>query len=456
MRELLTLGELLKIKFSFLNKSFMSKIFSFLSKVKNSKVVKFFFMYGMLLFILWILDRHFSISPKLEVIDKFLYLVDDLKYIDHGKENTINKHENLINIKGFNLKGGEVKFKNSKSEIRTFYLYIDEEIYEKEFFGISPIDRCKLSGILDGIKKLKPKAVVIDIDLTPLPNILYKDGRNSVQSTDIAHKRLFKHYAQCEKNLSKVINNMANEGITMILLESGLKDRVPQSFLDSGRIKFGISTVNLVFGIPYTYNLVYESKPTFGGVLFQSMNVNQDQLNINEFHIFYNKFQFQHIQNNNDLKNSIVFLGSFVGDEYITPLRDRTPGVIIHLLGYLTIKNFHENLTKFRRFIIEILPFLGKLTSKALSLLFGYIVSMFIESVAKFLTKINEQHYFRRLALIGLSILTFSSLMFIFANFFLSIQTFLSGFFLLELHLSFIIFGLFFSLIEKFINKVKK
>jgi hypothetical protein len=83
-------------------------------------------------------------------------------------------------------------------------LTIEEETFDKEYGGISPIDRCKLAESIGPVLETNPKILFIDFDLSPLQ--YSNDLLEESLSKEVVNSQYPKNnYQYCQKKLETIL-----------------------------------------------------------------------------------------------------------------------------------------------------------------------------------------------------------------------------------------------------------
>lgn len=209
-------------------------------------------------------------------------------------------------------------------------LTYDQAVFDSEFKGIHPLDRCILNNHLNDILKLNPAVVAIDFDLSPLkyPNAEYQKCQTLLDNT-------LDHFGPKLILIQPVHNrNVSTENY----LDQWVEER------KSNGVMFASPKLQGALGIitdrsPYNNSL---------GISVASKMEPSHHFHINEFkneHVnpinFIQAGNFKNIGSDTglDLHDRPVFLGGTFGidDYYLTPINENVPGAMIHAYDYYSI-----------------------------------------------------------------------------------------------------------------------
>lgn len=339
------------------------------------------------------LDYIFNLKGKINHLDNYIYFLENFRLII---DSSLMQQDELILFGNFYLRGSKLiaSENNSRFDPKVYYLYFDRETYERNFLGLSPFDRCTLKNLLIEVlrnSKEYPKALILDFDLSPL-------GHSNVSLQDQKFlKRVSKHYEKCENELFQFIHSLAEKGILIVLVKTGNGhlERLFEERYNSKNIKFASSYLNQLYGVTYYYDacvsvneiseapnksLIYQSfcpekhVPTIGGMLFSELiNRNHKFDNYEDLRFFFEHVRKEKFEKNDIDGNSIVFIGSTVGDLHEAIFSEKSvPGVKIHAFGFMSLLRHYE-IEKKKGFCDIILKHITSFLEELISFIFGYM-----------------------------------------------------------------------------------
>ncbi|MEM3431599.1 MAG: hypothetical protein QW783_03600, partial [Candidatus Micrarchaeia archaeon] len=333
---------------------------------------------------------------------------------EYWNSRNISIKEKEVKLGDIELKGAKVKLQDSNYNAEAIYLYFDEDSYYRHFMGINPFDRCKLKKIVDEIKflKVKPKALVLDFDLSPLNESLQKKSSDLSMPNYSLYKRFFAHYKTCEESLYRSISKLAEEGTLVVTVKNkngNLKNNF-ESSNNTKKIRFASPNIIQQYGISYKYPICIKdnsnSSDSIGSLLFNELIINsqksmcenqkkeKNKLKKDPFKLLYNEIKIEEINdlNYNLNQNSVIFIGSSINDTHDTILGIKVPGVMLHAIGYLSIIKYYEIERKIPNWLNKVILIFDQIfVKKFISFLFGYFCTNLLSFI--FYKKINPYSF---------------------------------------------------------------
>ena len=285
-------------------REFLNRLDKFLSVIVVSVVVSF------------VATFVFSFAPLAsvsEIKDKALLLASLPIYMLMVEDEEVEtKDKEAITVK--NLKSGE--------ECSVFL--ISPERYNSEFSGISPLDRCYLTDYLKSLKLERYRALVFDLDLSPVCK-----GKN---------RELVEYYHRCQERLDGFLVELSNSGKRIILFDpyypSGSppceavkrwKDKM-ESFQN---VEFASPALSETLGQIIFYKVKDRSGNfTLGARAFGVKEGDGAPINYVDLELLPGPSK----------SSEVAFVGGGYNshDRFLT-LKGRLPGVVVHAMGGLSL-----------------------------------------------------------------------------------------------------------------------
>lgn len=231
-------------------------------------------------------------------------------------------------------------------------IIISNIMYEKEFYSISPLNKDKLNILLNKIINKRPKALVIDLDISP-------DYDFSKSKQTLIDKELYSLLMQNSIDINIILPfaffSKTQENIV-------LKKEWVSNMCKNG-VKFGLPSLNSEMGISLQYhdykNSMSKIASTKNNIICEDINNSLNNLyalSKNYYEEYKNSKQhpinFKNINSHTlvineiddlkkyDLQNKTIFLGGGYGfgDKYITPYGEKF-GVQVHESIFYTISH---------------------------------------------------------------------------------------------------------------------
>lgn len=275
-----------------------------------------------LLTVLFVASLFFLIHHKTTLFTPFDFITLHLNINILSSPKIIKNNEDLYYYKGSFLVYKLEKHLNSKTS--PIVLIYDQNIYDKKFNGISPLDRCILAEDFSSIFKENPKIVAVDIDLSPLEKPRQRN--------------------KCQEKLDNILIKNANK--TKIVLIKPLRiSNITEKWMakmKKNNISFADSIITSSLGIVLNRSL---SPDSLGQVVYEKILNKKTHINKthhSEFHILPINYteagHFKIATQGISLKDKVLFIGGSYGieDKFLTPLDENVPGVMIHAYDYFS------------------------------------------------------------------------------------------------------------------------
>ncbi|ADU96177.1 hypothetical protein Theam_0204 [Thermovibrio ammonificans HB-1] len=256
-------------------------------------------------------------------------------------------------------------------------------LYSLLFGRVSPLDRCKLAELVDGIERKGYRLIVFDLDLSPLCS----------GSTPFSA-----YYDRCQRRLDGELKLLASSGSLVVVME-------PSAVSGTGacveRWKEELQRAGVHFASPYLLasgGVVLSYPPnSLASVAFALAGGERPK---KEFLISYKDVSFKRGPSNAE----VAFVGgSFDGRDYFYTPQGKMPGLFIHAAAFLTLYKPYKSW----KFLSYLFTFLFVML---VSRLFERLLSGYFEfrSVAEGLNASEEEclftlNYLRSLALFVLA-----------------------------------------------------
>src|SRR6266446_558611 len=139
------------------------------------------------------------------------HIVDELRYTWRSAifvvaVVTIAHHQvglfNAVDWYAFLFFGNLVTVPLPTSSPEVFVMSIDQEAYESDYSARSPLNRCQLCYDLEKLYEVRPKLLVIDLDLSPALWLMRPDSTDPKQ-------------AQCQRDLYSLIKKYGAKTVLM-------------------------------------------------------------------------------------------------------------------------------------------------------------------------------------------------------------------------------------------------
>ena len=232
----------------------------------------------------------------------------------------------------------ESKDEHDRNQENIYVMVITPKEYNRDFLGISPLDRCTLAEKLKRVFSNHPKTLAIDLDLSPVcspkENIVtryYNNCQKEIDSLLISHSKTTKIILIDPEEFQKTISEC------IVRWKEKLKKE---------GILFASPKIMLSLGVSLYYPI---NTPTLGKLAVQSIenanNHSEHEVSETDHHekeaipinflVRIEKLTPKDIE-----PGSIIFFGGGFNplDSFDTPI-GKTPGVLVHALGAFSIKH---------------------------------------------------------------------------------------------------------------------
>lgn len=304
----------------------MKFLSNFLMYIKNifSNLLKDSGVKNELLSVLFVASFVFLIHHNTSLFAPFDYIALHINTVFSSQVNTDKKDRSELIYRGSFIAKELEKHPNEKNS--PVLLIYDQNIYDQNFSGISPLDRCILAKDLSSILEENPKIVAIDLDLSPLE---HSKGQ----------------YEECQKKLNKVLMKYSNKIVLIDPIRISEKVEEWIGNMKKGNITFANPIITSSLGI--VLNRSYYGN-SLGQTVYEKLHSKHSLHKKKEHKIshvmpinYTEAGRFKIIKEDKTLKDRVVFVGGAYGtdDTYLTPLDGNMPGVMIHAYDYFSAEH---------------------------------------------------------------------------------------------------------------------